>query len=77
MPSAGLFLARLVEGRKEIAVTATQWWLSASELRLALVSPDAITEELILIASWNEASHTYDGSVWRAGRQRWVRCREA
>ncbi|MEH6759224.1 MAG: hypothetical protein V7676_17205 [Parasphingorhabdus sp.] len=77
VPSAGLFLARLVDGREEIAVSASQWWLSGSELRLALVSPDAITEELVLIASWNRATNTYDGSVWRAGRKRWVRCREA
>lgn len=77
VPSAGLFLARLVEGEREIEVTASQWWMHGPELRLALVSTDATREELILIAHWNDATHSYDGSVWRSGRERWVRCREA
>jgi hypothetical protein len=77
VPSPGLFLARLVDDSREIEVTASQWWMRGSELRLALISPDAMTEELILMASWNDQAHSYDGSVWRSGRKRWVRCREA
>lgn len=77
VPSAGLFLARLVDDRREIEVTASQWWMHGPELRLALVSADATREELFLIAHWNDAAHSYDGSLWRSGRKRWVRCREA
>ena len=62
---------------QQIAATASQWWMSGTELRLALVSPDAITEELILIASLYRATNSCDGSVSRAGRKRWARCREA
>ena len=77
VPSAGLFLARLVDDKREIEVTVSQWWMRGPELRLALVSADATRKELILIAHWNDAAHSYDGSVWRSGRKRWVRCREA
>lgn len=77
VPSAGLFLARLVDDKREIEVTPSQWWMYGPQLRLALVSADATREELILIAHWNDAAHSYDGSVWRSGRKRWVRCREA
>lgn len=76
VPSAGLFMARLVDNGREVPVSAPQWWMRASELRLALTSKDALREELILRAQWNDASKSYDGSLWRAGRKRWVRCRE-
>ena len=77
VPSAGLFLARLLDDEREIQVTASQWWMHGPELRLALVSEGATKEELILIAHWNDAARSYDGSVWRSGRKHWVRCREA
>ena len=77
VPSAGLFLVRLVDDEREIEVTTSQWWMRGPELRLALVSADVTGEELILIAQWNDAAHSYDGSVWRSGRKRWIRCREA
>jgi hypothetical protein len=77
VPSAPLFLARLLDNGREIPVNAPQWWMRSSELRLALTSPDALREELVLTAQWNDRSRSYDGSLWRAGRKRWVRCRES
>ena len=77
VPSAGLFLARLRVEDKEVPVRATQWWMRRPELRLALVSTSEIQEEAILTATWNEETHSYDGSLRRAGKRRWVRCREA
>ncbi len=56
-------------------VTAAQWWFDAGEFKLLLIAQDARQEELVLRATRNGAF--YDGSVWRGGRKRWVRCREA
>lgn len=77
VPSAGLFLASLRVEDKEVPVRATQWWMRGPELRLALVSTSESEEEAILTAMWNEEAHSYDGSLWRAGKRRWVRCRDA
>ena len=77
VPSAGLFLARLRDDGKNIPVRATQWWRRDVELRLALVSTSETEEEAILTAMWIEEIDSYDGSLWRAGKRRWVRCREA
>lgn len=77
VPSAGLFLVRLVDDNRDIKVTASQWWMRGPELRLALVSADTTIEELILVAHWNRSARSYDGSVWRSGRKRWIRCQEA
>tara|TARA_Y100001001_G_scaffold85677_1_gene83811 strand:- start:50 stop:409 length:360 start_codon:yes stop_codon:yes gene_type:complete len=77
VPSAGLFLARLRDDGTDVPVRATQWWMRGSELRLALVSTSETEEEAILIAMWNEETHSYDGSLLRARKRRWVRCREA
>ena len=76
VPSASLFLARLVDDGHEVPLTASQWWMRKSELRLALVAKDAIREELILSARWAGTTRSYDGALWRSGRKRWVRCRE-
>lgn len=77
VPSAGLFLARLRDDGTDVPVRATQWWMRGPELRLALVSTSETEEEAILTATWNVGSHSYDGSIWRAGKRHWVRCREA
>jgi hypothetical protein len=45
VPSAGLFLAHLVDDKREIEVTASQWWMHGPELRLALVSRGATQED--------------------------------
>lgn len=77
VPSAGLFLAQLTDSGENVPVIATQWWARGSELRLALVSADAWREEAIVIATWNDKAKAHDGSVWRSGKRRWVRCRES
>jgi len=77
VPSAGLFLTRLRDDGTDVPVRATQWWMRVPELRLALVSMSETEEEAILKATWNEETHSYEGSLLRAGKRRWVRCREA
>ncbi|MBX7539740.1 hypothetical protein [Qipengyuania sphaerica] len=77
VPSAGLFLARLADAGREIAAEATQWWMQGSEMRLAMVSMETGEAEVTLVADWNEEARAYDGSIWREGKKRWVRCREA
>ena len=65
---------RLVDNGRTIPVIAPQWWLDNNELRLLLADPSAMRREVIIKAKRN--GHTYDGSLWRGGEQRWVRCRE-
>ncbi|WP_458390115.1 hypothetical protein [Sphingomonas sp. F9_3S_D5_B_2] len=65
--------ARLREGTRDVPVQVAQSWLEASELRLDLVDPNAVRHELRLRTK--RAGRTYDGTLWRAGKQRWVRCR--
>ena len=66
---------RLRDNGRTIPVTAPQWWLDNSELRLLLADPTAMRRELILKAKRN--GQVYDGSIWRLGKRRWVRCRES
>lgn len=65
---------RLLDNGRNVPVTAPQWWLDDRELRLLLADPTAMRRELILKTSRNGAF--YDGSLWRGGKRRWVRCRE-
>ncbi len=65
---------RLTDNGRDVPVTAPQWWLDNSELRLLLDDPSAMRREVIIKARRN--GHVYDGSLWRDGRRRWVRCRE-
>lgn len=71
---APLFLARLRDSGRDVPVKAPQWWLDNDELRLLLFKPDEHRQELLLEAKRN--GPTYDGSLWRNGKRRWVRCRE-
>ena len=66
---------RMVDAGTAVEVRAVQWWLDASELRLLLVDADATRPELMLKAKKN--GRFYDGTLVRAGRSRWVRCRES
>lgn len=66
--------ARLTDNGRNVPVAKAQWWLDRSELRLLLTNPNASAEELVLRAKRNGAA--YDGSLWRGGKRRWVRCRE-
>ena len=74
VPGSPLIARRLVERGREIPVRDAQWWLDNSELRVLLISPDAHREEVRVRATRN--GHVYDGSLWRNGKRRWVRCRE-
>lgn len=65
---------RLRDNGRTIPVIAPQWWLDNKELRLLLADPTAMHRELILKTKRN--GPFYDGSIWRLGQRRWVRCRE-
>jgi hypothetical protein len=66
--------ARLRDNRRNVPVTVAQSWLDPNEVRLDLVDPNAVRHELRLRARKNDRG--YDGTVWRGGHRRWVRCRE-
>ena len=73
-PGSPLILARLMDAGRDVPVSAGQWWLDNSELRVFLIAPNALKQELLLRAKRN--GFFYDGSLWRGGQRRWVRCRE-
>ena len=77
VPGAALLQdsTRLVDHGRAVPVTALQWWLDQAELRLLLANPAATRRELILKTRRN--GQVYDGSLWRNGKRRWVRCRES
>ncbi|MEO5973349.1 MAG: hypothetical protein ABIP91_08315 [Sphingomicrobium sp.] len=66
--------ARLSERGRAVPVTVVQSWLEPNELWLDLVDPNATRHEARLRAKRN--GRVYDGTIWRGGRGRWVRCRE-
>lgn len=66
--------ARLTVDARGVPVRVAQAWLEPNEVRLDLTDPNAVRHELRLRARLN--GRTYDGSLWRAGKRRWVRCRE-
>ena len=66
--------ARLTDNGREVPVTIAQSWLEPDELRLDLTDRNAARHELRLRA--RRSADTYDGSLWRGGKRRWVRCRE-
>ena len=65
---------RLTDNGRNIPVTAPQWWLDGSELRILLADPGAMRREAIVRT--RRRGQVYDGSLWRGGKRRWVRCRE-
>ena len=74
VPGAPLLSTRLPVRGRAVPVKPAQWWLDHAELRLLLIGDDALREEVVVRARRN--GHTYDGSLWRDGKRRWVRCRE-
>ena len=74
VPGSPLILTRLVDTGRNVPVSAAQWWLDNQEVRLLLIGSNAMKQELLLRAKRN--GYTYDGSIWRSGKRRWVRCRE-
>jgi hypothetical protein len=75
VPGSPLIARRLVDRGRQIPVKDAQWWLDDSELRVLLISPDAHREEVRVRAT--RRGQVYDGSLWRGGKRRWVRCRES
>ena len=74
VPGSPLILVRLVDSGRNVPVSSAQWWLDNSEVRLLLVDPNADEQQLLLKAK--RKGFVYDGSLWRGGTRRWVRCRE-
>ena len=75
-PGAALLqdATRLTDNGRAVAVIAPQWWFDGRELRLLLADKAGMRREAVIKARHN--GRTYDGSLWRNGRQQWVRCRE-
>ena len=67
--------ARLTDGGREVPVALAQSWLDPAEMRVDLVDPNAMRHEVRLRVT-RQGDH-YDGSLWRHGKRRWVRCRES
>jgi hypothetical protein len=74
VPGSPLILTRLLDNRRPVPVKSAQWWFDNDELRLVLIDPGALRREGVLRTRRN--GHVYDGSLWRGGQRRWVRCRE-
>ena len=74
VPGAPLILTRLLDNGRNVPVRSAQWWLDNDEVRILLIDPDARQEQVRLKARRN--GFVYDGSLWRGGKRRWVRCRE-
>ena len=68
--------ARLTDNRREVPVVTAQSWFDASEVRLDLTDRNAMRHEARLRATWRPSSRSYDGTLWRGGKRRWIRCRE-
>lgn len=66
--------ARLTDNGRQVPVAVAQSWLEPNEVRLDLTDRNAMRHELRLRARRNGS--VYDGSIWRFGHRRWVRCRE-
>ncbi len=66
--------ARLTDNRREVPVAVAQSWLEPNEIRLDLTDRNAVRHELRLRAK--RKGNVYDGTIWRGGKRRWVRCRE-
>lgn len=67
--------ARLNDDGRDIPVLIAQSWLEDGEIRLDLTDPNAARHELRLRAK--SIGDHYDGSIWRGGKRRWVRCNES
>ena len=66
--------ARLTDNHRDVPAVTAQSWFDANEVRVDLVDRNAMRHEARLRAARNGS--VYDGSLWRDGRRRWVRCRE-
>ena len=66
--------ARLIDQGRDVPVALAQAWIEPAEIRLDLTDRNAARHELRLRAQ--RSGIFYDGSLWRLGKKRWVRCRE-
>jgi len=66
--------ARLIDAGRDIPVALAQAWVEPHEVRVDLTDRNAQRHELRLRVKRN--GRYYDGSLWRSGKRRWVRCRE-
>lgn len=66
--------ARLTERGRDVPVVTAQSWLDDREVRIDLVDRNAQRHEARVRAT--RRGNAYDGSLWRGGKRRWVRCRE-
>jgi hypothetical protein len=66
--------ARLADNARDVPVKVAQSWLETNEVRIDLTNRNATRHELRLRARLRGSA--YDGSLWRNGVRRWVRCRE-
>ena len=71
---SAVFQARLSDNGRDVPVTLAQSWLERNEVRVDLVDPNLERHELRLRVKSRGAN--YDGSIWRGGKRRWVRCQE-
>ena len=68
--------ARLIDNRREVPVIIAQSWLDPNGVRVDLIDRNGMRHEARLRATWRAATRSYDGSLWRNGKHRWIRCRE-
>ena len=66
---------RLLDKGRNVPVIAPQWWLDELELRILLADRSAMRAEAII--KTKRKGRVYDGSLWRNGNRRWIRCRES
>ena len=74
VPGAPVIAVRMRAGGQAVPVTAAQWWFDGNDLRLHLIDRGALRSAAVIRARRN--GHNFDGSVTRAGKRRWIRCRE-
>ncbi len=65
---------RLTDNRRDVPVVSAQSWFDPQEVRVDLVDRNAVRHEARLRAI--RRGGVYDGSLWRNGQRRWIRCRE-
>ena len=73
---SSLFSQRLWVDGEDIPVEAPQWWLDGEELRLLLTDKQASERIAVVLARWNDATGSFDGTIEYRGRTSWIRCRE-
>ena len=71
---SSVFQGRLNDNGRDVAVTVAQAWSEPNDIRVDLADPNVERHELRLRV--RRKGDTYDGSIWRHGKRRWIRCEE-